>query len=216
MYHVFVHVFTAISKFSFGFWRVCGEGRHVFVFRVLFLNPVKTQFEVQIWSEHHWTAHDCNTVYSEALSFMICTSSSMTSTPSTHHASSILSLLRLHRSSLFGLSLSSHIRPPSLIHHPFSVCSLSIPVIWDCVCWSISGFFLWPWMVIRKAQITVITRFGLILGKAHAKHTSYRECCELLLFNRLLGCSEWLLGHFQAYWLQKHTSIFEDHVRLRP
>lgn len=54
------------NQFSVGVWKVCGEGR-----RVLFLNWVKTQFQMQIWSEHHWTAHDCNTVYSEALWFAL-------------------------------------------------------------------------------------------------------------------------------------------------
>ncbi len=212
MYHVFVHVFTAISKFSFGFWRVCGEGRHVFVFRVLFLNPVKHSLRCRFdpnTTEQLMTVTQCILKHFP-LWFALLLPWPPPLPHTMHH------LFFPFSASIALLSLSSHIRPPSLIHHPFNVYSLSIPVIWDRVCWSISGFFLWPCMVIRKAQITVITRFGLILGKVHAKHASYRECCELLLFNRLLGCSEWFLGHFQAYWLQKHTSIFEDHVRLRP
>lgn len=122
------------------------------------------------------------------------------------HASSILSLLRLHRCSLFGLFLSSHIHPPSLIHHPFNGHSLSIPVIWDCVCKSISGdvcVCVWvQWFacvqlamdsdslwdlrlhIIRKNQITIITRFWLFLGKkfAHEKCTYMimLEHCGLL------------------------------------
>lgn len=98
-----------------------------------------------ILAEHSWAAYDCDTVYWSTFPLWFALPPACPPWPPplphtcTHHASSILSLLRLHHSSLFGLFLSSHIHPPSLIHHPFNGHSFSIPVIWDCVCKSISG-----------------------------------------------------------------------------
>lgn len=182
---------------------------------------------------------------------MICTSSCMprmTSTPTTHHTHTMHHLFFPFSASVILLSLAFFFPPISTLHLWFTILYVAIAFLFlsfEIMCvkalvgmgvweqrfvYSV-GHVWWCFMVIRKNQIAIITRFWLFLGKnlARAKCTDVmREYCGLLpkhCWCSDLTCFMWLLGCFISVFLcllahQKHLDtrskrIFDKNVRLK-